>query len=301
MARRRTTTRRPTLSPVAGLFVVLTALFGVVALVWRGAACALGWYTRRWQRADRRGRQIQLVSTIGGVAVIGALFAGGGAGAPPPPLADAAPLPIAAALPAALPAPATLAPSVAPAPSATPTPSAMAVLATATQLSAPRGKAIATGRVRSKPYIAAATMLGGLCLGDSVTYSSQQTVDGALWYYVHVDARTRACAGAVKLGASGWVSSELLSAPSSSVIDYAQAANIQLPTAMAAPTATPTHIPTRVPTRAPALVKPRQPLVTAPGTGQVRIGAICRDGSHSNATGRGACSHHGGVDHWLYK
>jgi hypothetical protein len=31
-----------------------------------------------------------------------------------------------------------------------------------------------------------------------------------------------------------------------------------------------------------------------------RIGAICCDGWHSNATGRGACSHHGGVDHWIY-
>ena len=26
-----------------------------------------------------------------------------------------------------------------------------------------------------------------------------------------------------------------------------------------------------------------------------RIGAICNDGSYSSATGRGACSHHGGV------
>jgi len=34
--------------------------------------------------------------------------------------------------------------------------------------------------------------------------------------------------------------------------------------------------------------------------GGVRIGAICRDGWHSSATGSGACSHHGGVDHWLY-
>jgi hypothetical protein len=30
----------------------------------------------------------------------------------------------------------------------------------------------------------------------------------------------------------------------------------------------------------------------------VRVGAKCRDGSSSNATGRGACSHHGGVDYW---
>ncbi len=31
----------------------------------------------------------------------------------------------------------------------------------------------------------------------------------------------------------------------------------------------------------------------------VRTGAVCRDGSESSATGRGACSHHGGVDHWI--
>ena len=31
-----------------------------------------------------------------------------------------------------------------------------------------------------------------------------------------------------------------------------------------------------------------------------RTGAVCRDGWISSATGRGACSHHGGVDHWLY-
>lgn len=32
----------------------------------------------------------------------------------------------------------------------------------------------------------------------------------------------------------------------------------------------------------------------------VRRGAICRDGWTSSATGRGACSHHGGVSTWLY-
>ncbi len=30
-----------------------------------------------------------------------------------------------------------------------------------------------------------------------------------------------------------------------------------------------------------------------------RRGAICRDGTTSSATGSGACSWHGGVDHWL--
>lgn len=29
-----------------------------------------------------------------------------------------------------------------------------------------------------------------------------------------------------------------------------------------------------------------------------RIGAKCCDGSNSKATGRGACSHHGGVKYW---
>jgi len=33
---------------------------------------------------------------------------------------------------------------------------------------------------------------------------------------------------------------------------------------------------------------------------KIRIGAICCDGSRSYATGRGACSHHGGVCKWLY-
>jgi hypothetical protein len=33
----------------------------------------------------------------------------------------------------------------------------------------------------------------------------------------------------------------------------------------------------------------------------VRIGAYCNDGWESNATGRGACSQHGGVDIWKTK
>jgi len=35
-------------------------------------------------------------------------------------------------------------------------------------------------------------------------------------------------------------------------------------------------------------------------TSSGRTGATCKDGSHSNATGSGACSHHGGVAQWLY-
>jgi hypothetical protein len=31
-----------------------------------------------------------------------------------------------------------------------------------------------------------------------------------------------------------------------------------------------------------------------------RVGARCCDGTNSKATGRGACSHHGGVKYWIY-
>jgi hypothetical protein len=51
------------------------------------------------------------------------------------------------------------------------------------------------------------------------------------------------------------------------------------------PTATPNVAPTATPYVAP--------------TGG-RTGAICNDGTYSSATGRGACSHHGGVARWLY-
>ena len=31
-----------------------------------------------------------------------------------------------------------------------------------------------------------------------------------------------------------------------------------------------------------------------------RIGGICRDGTYTTATGRGAGSHHGGIAQWVY-
>lgn len=37
----------------------------------------------------------------------------------------------------------------------------------------------------------------------------------------------------------------------------------------------------------------------SPSTNSYRSGAICKDGWRSKATGRGACSHHGGVLYWL--
>lgn len=36
-------------------------------------------------------------------------------------------------------------------------------------------------------------------------------------------------------------------------------------------------------------------------TSKTRVGAICNDGTKTDATGSGACSHHGGVKEWIYK
>lgn len=36
-------------------------------------------------------------------------------------------------------------------------------------------------------------------------------------------------------------------------------------------------------------------------TGFESVEAICRDGNRSSATGKGACSHHGGENYWLYE
>lgn len=38
---------------------------------------------------------------------------------------------------------------------------------------------------------------------------------------------------------------------------------------------------------------------SAPSSPSYRSGAVCRDGWISSATGRGACSHHGGVSYWF--
>lgn len=40
---------------------------------------------------------------------------------------------------------------------------------------------------------------------------------------------------------------------------------------------------------------------TRTNNARARIGAVCKDGTTSRATGRGACSHHGGVSYWLYE
>ncbi len=103
-------------------------------------------------------------------------------------------------------------------------------------------------------------------------------------------------------GKDGWVSASV--APTAgdlahvAVVDYAvtPATGASEPTWTAAPATTWTPPPTQVVVTLPTqTVFPTQP----PAACVVyRTGAICRDGSLSNATGSGACSHHGGVSFW---
>lgn len=73
--------------------------------------------------------------------------------------------------------------------------------------------------------------------------------------------------------------------------------NQPTPQTPAQPISQPVTQPVSQPT-APPVANPTPP---QPPESRTRIGAICRDGTHSSATGSGACSHHGGVDHWLYQ
>ena len=79
------------------------------------------------------------------------------------------------------------------------------------------------------------------------------------------------------------------------------------PTAAAVPP--PIQSPSPTPTPSPALLddvvkkvrvgaRPKAPTYLRTNFPKVRTGAVCRDGSHSDATGRGACSWHGGVRRW---
>lgn len=100
---------------------------------------------------------------------------------------------------------------------------------------------------------------------------------GQRWYHVRAGSD------------DGWMSASVLS------VEKAIAAAVPVDTQAHAPPPTQTPRPVAVvkPT-----ARPSNPGFVAPSSG-VRVGAICRDGTRSSATGRGACSHHGGVAQWL--
>lgn len=193
-----------------------------------------------------------------------------------PPVRSASSLQGGQKAPTATPAPRSTAPATPPTPIASPSPPP----------APPTGEATVTANLRSEPRIALDTVIGKLCAGDQLAYRSVQQVADETWYRVRVTAVGAACSAAqADVGAEGWVAASVVSAPSADVRRYALSAGLELPTAIPAPT---------------AAARPTQrPQTLAPQT-TYRVGAICRDGTRSSATGRGACSHHGGVDHWLY-
>jgi hypothetical protein len=271
---------------LAALFALFAAciFFGFKILLRLGR-----WYIGKWQQADRRGRMM----LAGGLAGTFVVLCGVGALSNPSPPANNATALTSQAAPAAARRATEVDPTVTaiPAPTLRPSPTAMPPTPTAMP-APPSGQVVNGGNLRSEPRVVPATVIGQMCANDDVEFVSQQTIGEDLWYRIRVKGRKADCTTKqVAPGTEGWASSTLLSRPSYAIEDYVHAVGITLPTAIVLPTAMP---------KPTAIAKPKaEP--TAPVFSGVRVGAICRDGTRSNATGRGACSHHGGVDHWLYR
>jgi hypothetical protein len=171
----------------------------------------------------------------------------------------------------------------------TPAPTRMPLPPTPT-IAPPVSQVVKVGNLRSEPRIAADTVVALICPDDTVAFLSRAVIGDSSWYRVRIETIAADCdPQRAQAGTEGWVSSVLLGAPSYAFEHYAAAAQLVLPTTVrSTPTPKPTATPRPVVRAAPA----------APSGG--RIGAICKDGTRSSATGRGACSHHGGVAQWLY-
>jgi len=169
------------------------------------------------------------------------------------------------------------------APTQTPTPTA----APSATPAPPTGAAQTVANLRSEPRTVAETVIGKLCPGDTLDYLTVQHVGDTRWYFIRVAAIEDDCdPQRAPVGAEGWAAASVVGEPSYGVQIYVSRIGGRLPTPISLP-------PTPRPTFTPA------PVVPAPSSGG-RTGAICRDGTRSSATGRGACSHHGGVAQWLY-
>lgn len=123
---------------------------------------------------------------------------------------------------------------------------------------------------------------GRICARDTLYVLAYQMAGDTLWYQVQRVKAGESCPNPIDVGSIAWVIEFGTEKPKEAIDKYAQWVGVALPTPILA---TPIPVPTRVPPPAPSLG---------------RIGAICRDGTRSSATGRGACSHHGGVARWLY-
>lgn len=272
-----------------GVLVLIIGLLVSCAALLVKYGIALGkWYINAWKAADRRGR----VLLGGGLALVLITMCGLGSGGTPNANSNRSRSSVGQAVAAApnnLQHAAKATPTSSPKASATvAVPTATAIPPTLTPTAAPPvGQAIKSGNMRSAPKIANDTVLGQLCADDELEYVSRQEIDDDLWYLVRVTKRPVECGqSAVEVGSEGWVNTILVSKPSYAIETYASQAGIRLPAKILSPTSTPKPRPTTAPAK--------------PSSGG-RVGAICRDGTRSYATGRGACSHHGGVSYWLYR
>jgi hypothetical protein len=179
--------------------------------------------------------------------------------------------------------------AIPPSPTRLPPPTRTRVPATPTPVLPPVGEAAVVANLRSEPQIRPNTVIGKLCPGDTLNYLTIQKIGSELWYSVEVTAIGAACDPQhVAVGATGWARSDVVPVPSDSVYSYLRRTGRTPPPDIPA-------------TAIPATATPRPaPRPLAPATGTRRVGAICQDGWQSSATGRGACSHHGGVAYWLY-
>lgn len=273
--------RRSSKSDAQAFALILTVIFGAAVLMLQIIGVFAKWYINAWKDADRPGRVL-----LGGGLAFGVmlLLSLGSMSSPAPTRNTFASRQAAAAAPTSI-----LIETSTPTPQATSTPLPTATPITPTAdpfTSPPIGQVIKNGNMRSAPRIAANTVIGQVCADDQLEYLSYQEIDDDLWYEVTVASRSADCsASAVPVGSKGWVNTILASKPSYTIDLYLKRQGLSIPVKILSPTATPA------------------PRTLAPATQNsgVRIGAICRDGTRSNATGRGACSHHGGVSYWLYR
>lgn len=163
---------------------------------------------------------------------------------------------------------------------------------TATVPAPPVGEAAVVANLRSEPGTDGTTVLAKLCPGDKLEYLTEQRVGVDTWYRVRVTSIGDDCGTQrATWGAEGWAAASVVGEPSGNVGQYVRSIGERVPTAVLV----------RAPTAAPRpALRPQAPAAPAAPSGG-RVGAVCRDGSRSSATGRGACSHHGGVAQWLYR
>lgn len=275
----------------AALILLLGVFFSCAVLLLQLLVKLGTWYINAWKGADQRGRAL----LGGGLAIVMiSMCAIGSAGSPRTTRSTFSSGQAVAAMPSENQAVehsvlASATPSPTMQATATPRPpTATALPPTLTPTPAPPvGQAVKSGNMRSAPKITNDNIVGELCADDQLEYVSRQEIDDDLWYLVRVTGRSANCGdNAIEVGTQGWVNTILVSKPSYSIESYAALARIKLPPKIISPTATP---------------KPRPAIAPASPSSGERIGAMCRDGTRSNATGRGACSHHGGVAYWLHR